>query len=59
MTRLVLQISEQSVPFLVDSGATESVIMEKEFEIKSKLSGRYTRTMGASGTSVLKNIQHH
>ncbi len=51
-----LTISEQNVVFLVDSGATHSVIKDLELTTKPKLSGDYVHSVGSSGHTIRENI---
>lgn len=51
-----LTISEQNVVFLVDSGATQSVIKDLELTTKPKLSGNYMYSVGSSGQTIRENI---
>lgn len=49
-----ITINGKNITFLVDSGATESVIQHVEFDPTPKMSTRYLKTVGASGTSVIE-----
>ena len=51
MPEHTIVVSGKDITFLVDSGATESVIKCEEFDITPKMSARYLRTMGATGTT--------
>lgn len=51
-----LTITEQNVIFLVDSGATHSVIKALELTTKPKLSGDYVYSVGSSGQTIRENI---
>ena len=42
--------------FLVDSGATHSVIRNSELTTKPKLSGDYVYSVGSSGQTIRENI---
>ena len=58
MPKLVLQISGQAVTFLVDSGATESVIIEKEFETKTKIEWQVYENNGCFRNISLRKIHN-
>lgn len=54
MPCLTLLVKNKAVTFLVDSGATESVITEKAFDTLPKLSGRFLKTLGVAGLPVVE-----
>lgn len=51
-----LTIAEQNVVFLVDSGATHSVIRALELTTKPRLSGKHVYSVGSSGQTIRENI---
>ncbi len=54
MPKQIITIYGEDVTFLADSGATESVIQRDEFDPTPKIITRHQKTVGASGTSVIK-----
>ncbi|XP_046904773.1 uncharacterized protein LOC124486931 isoform X2 [Hypomesus transpacificus] len=54
--QFTMMIAGRSITFLVDSGATNSVIKSTEFPSSPKLSGRFVYSMGASGQVVKENL---
>lgn len=51
-----LTIRDKRVTFLVDSGATNSVIRAHDFSPPPKMSGRFVYSVGASGTTIRENF---
>ena len=51
-----LTVCNSKIEFLVDSGATHSVLKTSEISPFPKLSGRYIHSMGASGKIVKENF---
>lgn len=49
-----LKVGGTEVTFLVDSGATESVLKKDSLKPKPKVSGRYVKTIGATGIVVIE-----
>ncbi|XP_042272652.1 uncharacterized protein LOC121900407 [Thunnus maccoyii] len=52
-----LLVHGKHVTFLVDSGATQSVIRADTFLTPPKMSGRYMKSVGASGDTVLEKYR--
>ena len=50
-----LSVAGQNVIFLLDSGATHSVIKAEIFPVPPAMSGRYENSIGASG-KILKDL---
>ncbi|XP_034399434.1 uncharacterized protein LOC117737514 isoform X3 [Cyclopterus lumpus] len=55
MPTAMVEIQGKQLSFLVDSGATHSVIQQKHFP-NQKLSGRHVYSQGASGLTVVENF---
>lgn len=53
-----LTIAEQNVVFLVDSGATHSVIRALELTTKPRLSGKHVYSVGSSGHTERTSLSH-
>ncbi|XP_062255780.1 protein NYNRIN-like [Platichthys flesus] len=51
-----LTVLGKDITFLVDSGATHSVIKSNMFETPPKMSGRFVRSVGASGSTVVEKF---
>ncbi|XP_044028061.1 uncharacterized protein LOC122864564 [Siniperca chuatsi] len=54
MPEHTINVAGKDIVFLVDSGATDSVIRESEFAVLPKMSGRFVRTVGVSGTPLVE-----
>lgn len=54
-----LLVHGKCVTFLVDSGATHSVIKADTFPTPPKMSNRYVKSVGASGETVLEKLHYH
>ena len=52
MPKHKITVSGKDITFLIDSGATESVIKCEEFVTTPKMSVGYLKTIGATGTTV-------
>ncbi|XP_044053230.1 uncharacterized protein LOC122876682 isoform X3 [Siniperca chuatsi] len=54
MPEHTINVAGKDIVFLVDSGATDSVIRDSEFAVLPKMSGRFVRTVGVSGTPLVE-----
>lgn len=56
MPEYIISVAGKDIRFLVDSGATESLIRSQEFQTTPKMSARGLRTVGVSGKPLVERF---